>query len=409
VSTGQREQSPAREAMGEGVLDAVALAVESGAGLPAIARAAAKALGASLALVDRSAAVIAVAAASPSDEQSLLAGGDGVQGLELRVAEEAVGQMLYRGRDGSEPEPATVRILATVLALELERSRSLEWASEEAVGDFVRAVLGREVSGREDITARASELGADLGEGVGVVIARVHPGAAQEAGWRARLLTLAIRGARAASRGALAGELGGEIAEIAAIVPAASEQALARAAEAIERELREGLTGATVSIGRSRWITDPAHLHRAGSEARLAVNVGEAGGVTMLAFEDTGSYRLLLGTMSDDPAELESFYAETIAPLVAYDEQYETDLLTTVEAFLESDGNVAATAQRLFTHRHTVRYRLDRVRELSSHDITSTEGRERLSLGLKAMRVLGIHSPRGPAQEPGSEGGKVFK
>ena len=65
------------------------------------------------------------------------------------------------------------------------------------------------------------------------------------------------------------------------------------------------------------------------------------------------------------------------------------------------------TAESLFTHRHTVRYRLERVKELAGHDIFSTEGREKLSLGLKAMRVLGIASPRGPATEPGTEAGQV--
>src|ERR671936_1514310 len=111
--------------------------------------------------------------------------------------------------------------------------------------------------------------------------------------------------------------------------------------------------------------------------------------------------------MSEDPAELQRFYAETVEPLVAYDEQYETGLVQTVEAFLEADGNVAATAQRLFTHRHTIRYRLERVRELSGLDVGSSDGRERLSLGLKAMRVLGIPPRGGPATEPGAEAGRV--
>src|SRR5437764_12648127 len=111
--------------------------------------------------------------------------------------------------------------------------------------------------------------------------------------------------------------------------------------------------------------------------------------------------------MSDDPDELQRFYAETVEPLVAYDEQYETDLVTTLETFLEADGNVAGTAQRLFTHRHTIYYRLERVRELSGLDVSSTDGRERLGLGLKAMRVLGIMPARGPATEPGTEAGRV--
>ena len=47
------------------------------------------------------------------------------------------------------------------------------------------------------------------------------------------------------------------------------------------------------------------------------------------------------------------------------------------------------------------------MRDLCGHDVSATEGREKLGLGLKAMRVLGIASPRGPALEPGAKGGKV--
>ena len=54
-----------------------------------------------------------------------------------------------------------------------------------------------------------------------------------------------------------------------------------------------------------------------------------------------------------------------------------------------------------------VRYRLERVRDLSGLDVGSTDGRERLGLGLKAMRVLGIASPQGPASEAGAGAGRV--
>ena len=89
---------------------------------------------------------------------------------------------------------------------------------------------------------------------------------------------------------------------------------------------------------------------------------------------------------------------------MAYDEQYETELVRTLETFLDADGNVAGTAERLFTHRHTIRYRLERVKELTSLDVGSTDGRERLSLGLKAMRVLGIVPPGRPGPRAGRRG-----
>ena len=124
----------------------------------------------------------------------------------------------------------------------------------------------------------------------------------------------------------------------------------------------------------------------------------------MLAFEETGAYRLLLSAMSEDPAELQRFYAETVEPLVAYDEQYETDLVQTVEAFLDNDGNVAGTAQQLFTHRHTIRYRLERVRELSGLDVGSTDGREKLSPRPQGDARPGHRHARRPRQRGARRG-----
>jgi sugar diacid utilization regulator len=388
------------------LLDALSEAVESGAGLPAVARAAARLLDASVALIDRSSAVLAVAGASPDQEQRLLAGGDAVTIVELRVADAAVGELRYRAK--APPAPSIARMVTTLLALELERSRAPEWASEEVADAFVADVLARRVTDRGDIVARGAELGADLSRGAGVLVLRAAPRAAQTGEWRGRVLTLAMRALRSLAPGSLAASDDAErVAEIAVIVPAEDDERLARAAAGLARELADSLSGFHLTIGRSRRSADPVDLHRAGSEARLAVNVGEAEGRPLLAFEDTGAYRLLLPAMSDDPGELERFYAETIKPLSDYDEQYETELVMTVEAYLDNDGNVAATAKQLFTHRHTVRYRLERVRELCGHDVSSTEGREKLGLGLKAMRVLGIASPRGPALEPGAGGGKV--
>jgi sugar diacid utilization regulator len=390
-----------------GTLDAVAEAVESGAGLPAVARAVAKVLDASVALIDRSSAVLAVAGASSDQERKLLAGGEDVTTVELRVGGGAVGELRYRAK--GVPDPAIARMVVTLLALELERSRSPEWESEEVAGAFVAAVLAREVTDRGDILARAAELGGDLEKGAGVLILRAAPRAAQSGEWRGRVMTLAMRALRSLAPGALAAAAeGGETAaEIAAIVPAEDEERLSRAAAGLARELGDTLAGFHLTIGGSRRAADPVDLYRSGNEARLALNVGEAEGRALLAFEDTGAYRLLLPAMSEDPRELERFYGETIEPLAAYDDQYETELVATVEAYLDHDGNVAATAKHLFTHRHTIRYRLERVRELCGHDVSATEGREKLGLGLKAMRVLGIASPRGPAFEPGSEGGKV--
>jgi sugar diacid utilization regulator len=392
-----------------GGLDAVTEAVESGAGLPEVVRAASRALDASLAVTDAAGATIAVAARSSADERSLLAGGEDVASLPLRVADAVVGTLHMRAR--TDPTPLVRRLLVTMIASEVERVRAPDVASENAATDFLRLALARNQIPREELLARAAELSLELKDGASVIVARAHPQAPTEEGWRARARAVAERGARAVvgrSIAALSEREGALGVEILLLVPGGEEPVAARAADAVLREMQSALSGYTFALGRSRIAEDPGELARAAGEALLAANVAEGGSQEgVLAFEQTGAYRLLLSAMSENPSELQRFYAETVEPLVAYDEQYETELLQTLETFLEADGNVAGTAQRLFTHRHTVYYRLERVRELTGLDVSSSDGREKLSLGLKAMRVLGISSARGPASEDGARGGRV--
>ena len=381
-------------------------AVQAGAGLPEILRAAARALDASLIVIDRSASVLAVAARSPADERSLMRDAEDVTTVELKVADAAVGQMRMRSRE-SAPDPSMLRLVSTLIASEVERVRAPERASEEAASGFLRALLRRDIADRADLIARGKELGIDLSQGSAVIVVRAHARAPVEDDWRRRLLAVAGRGARSVAPGAIAVPGEGEASTVLILVPAADANATRRVSASVLRELESGLTGFTFTVGRSRRAEDPRDLQRAGNEAMLAANVVEGEPeVFDLDFEATGTYQLLLPYMSD-PAELKRFYEETVRPLVAYDEQYETDLLGTLATFLDCDANVNATASRLITHRHTIRYRFERVRELTGLDVQSTDGREKLSLGLKAMRVLGIAAPRGPATEPGAEGGRV--
>ena len=402
-------------------IEEVSNAVESGAGLPTVTRAASRALEASVVVLDTASSILAVACQSSEDERAVIAGERGSSAVDLRVADEVVGQLRMRPWDEA-PEPALLRMVTTLIGLEVHRSRAPGRATEAAVGDFLSDLLGRKLTDRENIVARAGELGCDLREGASLIVVRARPQHPEEGDWRARVLTLAERGARAVERTSLTAAVAfgppppnvhGEgrpprpDRELVVLVPGMGPETGQRVAKAALAELESGLVGYHLTVAISRATSDPADLHRAGAEALLAANVAGARGEDYLSFEETGAYRLLLPAMSEDPTELERFQEETVAPLVEYDIQYETELVRTLETFLDADGSVAKTAERLFTHRHTIRYRLDRVRELSGLDVGSTDGRERLSLGLKAMRVLGIASPGGPARESGAEAGRV--
>lgn len=389
-----RSSSTTRPGSSSGKIESLATPVLAGRGLPGLARAAADLLGVPVAFLDRSGILLAVAGATREQEARLSDRGKGVESSALGIGDESVGEVRYLGKVA---DAGALEVLTALAALEVERARSGDWGNEEAVSDLMGALLDGSLTDGPELAQQAAEVGCDLSRGGGVLMVRAHSGSAREGDWRSRVVDLTTRTIRSVAPGSIAAMGDPEEGSLVGVlVPTSDEDRLLKVEEALERELPRSLSGLTVTISRSRPASAPEEFERAVREARLALNVGEAEGRSPIAFEDTGAYRLLLGTTSE---ELRSFYSETVEPLVAYDEQYETDLVATVEAYLDSDANVPATAKKMFTHRHTIRYRLERIRDLSGHDATATDGRERLGLGIKAMRVLGIASPRSRSRE----------
>ncbi|HEX8645548.1 MAG TPA: helix-turn-helix domain-containing protein, partial [Thermoleophilaceae bacterium] len=146
-------------------------------------------------------------------------------------------------------------------------------------------------------------------------------------------------------------------------------------------------------VGISSRYADPAEVRRALEEAELVLDVTADGHAPE---EDIGggTYRLLFRVLASHPEEVRSFYEDTVAAVVRYDEQYSTDLVGTLEAYLAENCNMNATASAIYAHRHTVAYRLERVRELTGLNPMASEDRERLGLGLKAYRIIAPRLPR---------------
>jgi sugar diacid utilization regulator len=164
-----------------------------------------------------------------------------------------------------------------------------------------------------------------------------------------------------------------------------------RLARDVQRYVKGLLPDLTVSVGIGRYKRNPALLPDAYSEAEVALEIGHRihGPSSVSTFEGAGTYKLLFRVLQENPEELEAFYGETLEPVVRYDSRYGTDLVRTLTTYLENDASTVRTAGDLFAHRHTIRYRLDRVGELTGLDVDKSEDRERLTLGIKAMQLLG--------------------
>jgi hypothetical protein len=270
------------------------------------------------------------------------------------------------------PDAGEYLHVAAVAALtEVAVAEARDETEQSLRGSFLEELLTRDDLEPADVVRRASRLGCDLSEGA--------VGLCADPGERApgRLLA-AISGE---SAGALAQAVNGRV---YALLPGDVE-----AARRVGTRLSRSAT-----VGISSFYSDPADMRRALEEAELVLGVTAAGGGPPGEEIGGGTYRLLFRVLASHPEEVRSFYDDTIAPLVRYDEQYTTDLVGTLEAYLGQNCNMNATAQAIHAHRHTVGYRLERVKELTGLDPFTSEDRERLGLGLKAYRIIEPRLPR---------------
>jgi hypothetical protein len=234
-------------------------------------------------------------------------------------------------------------------------------------GSFLEELRTRDGLSADYIVRHASRLGCDLSDGA---VALCATPANQLAGHLVATITTECGGS-------LAQEFDGRV---YALLPGSLEVA--------RQVARRASRNSTVGI--SSHYLNPAELRRAFEEAELVLEVTASGGTLDHSLAGDGTYRLLFRVLASSPEEVGAFYEETVAPLARYDEQYRSsDLLGTLVAYLAHDCNVSATASALYAHRHTISYRLERIRELTGLDPFSSRGRESLGLGLKARHIIG--------------------
>lgn len=145
-------------------------------------------------------------------------------------------------------------------------------------------------------------------------------------------------------------------------------------AEALAQLLKGLSPGLMLQIGAGRPAESTLDLPDAYREARQALIIGSmihGDKEFCLGYGDLGVKRLLY-LMIDHP-ELERFYEENLSPLLAYDAEWETELVPTLAVYLKEGANLNSAARALFVHRHTLRYRLEQIAEILNVDIDSQE------------------------------------
>lgn len=298
-----------------------------------------------------------------------------------------------------EMELVALEHAATIAAVEMARDQVRFETEVRLKGDFVDDLTGGRFDTRDSLLRRANFLGCDLSHGATVMV--VAPDsldevpAASEETERQRLLERFFgRTARLVSEiepNSLVTLKSERIVVLLAGSAGQEPRALDLLASRIQSLARE-VAGMRVSVGVSRHTEEPTGLAGSMDEATVALKVGRRlrGEASVMYFDQVGTYKLLFGIWERDPQELQALYDETLARIDSYDQQNDTQLLRTLVVYLGNDENLSKTSEDLFAHRHTIRYRLQKIAELTGLSVFRSEDKERLSLGLKARNLLEV-------------------
>jgi len=274
---------------------------------------------------------------------------------------------------------------AEVCAMEMSRSKSVREAEKKLKGDWLMALLQGELSPR-DARLWTEDIGLDFSQAQ--VCMRFSWDASAHPSFR-RLETL----------------INAEVGRIQyPVLVAQLETEVVCFCQVPERATRPEIA---ITLGRS--VLDKAGLNYPDSNPRCGIGTPvadlnewndsfrQAGQALEMAkrlsenrplfFPDLSVYRLLM--LIEHSSEVKTFYEELLGPLLSYDNGEE--LIRTLDAYFERNGNLKKTANALYIHRNTLLYRLERIQEITGLDLDDPETRLALQLTLRIHKMLGVN------------------
>jgi len=295
--------------------------------------------------------------------------------------------------DLSEFDRLTLRQAVTIIQLELLRGRVAEDTERRLAGDVLAELLAGDLAGA-DLARRLEPFG--LPEEVAALVVAAPsppPRANGHAAPAAGELALAAALREEAAGGLVAASAG----HVVLLVPGVPDEELFALAQRVHDRLAAEL-GAAPGIGAGRAVP-AAEARRAYHEARCALEARQLGTAPegngngrhptwtgVATYHDLGSFQLLL-SLQDDHA-LRLFCDSILGPIEGGEGHYGGELVRSLEAFIECNGQWERAARRLYCHRHTLRYRIRKVEELTGRDLGLARDRIEFWLALRGRELV---------------------
>lgn len=277
----------------------------------------------------------------------------------------------------------TLRHAVTIVALELLRDRVAGETERRLAGDILMAMASGELVGPE-LTRRLEPFG--LGREVATLVAtqgHSRNGAQTlRAAIGAALREEAVPAVVAATPDLVCALVGGRgEQELFALGKRLSE----RLSNTLGDEIRVA-AGRSVASGEARRSFHEARCALEAAALGLGAQNGSAAGNGLATYKDLGSFQLLLSLQDDESLRL--FCDSILGPIEASEGRYGGELMRSLEAFIECNGQWERAAKQLYCHRHTLRYRIRRVESLTGRSLQSARDRIEFWLALRGRELV---------------------
>lgn len=160
-------------------------------------------------------------------------------------------------------------------------------------------------------------------------------------------------------------------------------------AQNILQTANEQMKNIQVHIGWGNPFENLQDGKKSMEQAELALKVAlTSGKKRYFGYEALGFYKVLFNV--SNRKELETFRSDILGPLNGYDQRHKGELLPTLTAFLEDTENMALVAEKLHIHRNTLRYRMQKVEELTGRNLNDTQDRMHLYFATVVDKYLSL-------------------
>jgi PucR family transcriptional regulator, purine catabolism regulatory protein len=151
-------------------------------------------------------------------------------------------------------------------------------------------------------------------------------------------------------------------------------------------ELCERLGEVRAAASRPVPVSAVALGYREARSALAAARASNGSAPDVASYEDLGALKLLLALQSRQ--SLETYCQSVLGPVEGQGHDYGEELLRSADSFIEHNGHWEHAARALYCHRHTLRYRIRRVEQLTNRDLSCARDRIELWLALRGRELV---------------------